>query len=460
MVESSSLSTTVGEFEAQLQSLIAEKRFSEAIELIDRLPVEERSLHLSRLDDELQLALLKGANAESAADILHSLPDAQAIELLDGLSPDDAADILEELPQSEQADLVGELNESAAEAILSKMDDRRAAERIRTLARYGDDVAGGIMSGEFVAFQAKQTVGQVVDHLRKNAEKYSDYEVQYGYVTDHDGRLLGVLRMRDLLLGGSNVPIENLMIRNPLSVSDQTHMEDLQDILSEHSFLGIPVISGDGRLTGVVHRAAVERALSDRNADDYLKASGIIREELRTMPLLVRSRRRFAWLSINIGLNVIAASVIALYQETLAQVIALAIFLPIISDMSGCSGNQAVAVSMRELSLGLIDPREVWRVLRKEATVGVINGFALGLLIGIVAFVWQGNAWLGIVVGAALMINTLVAVSLGGSLPLIMRRLGLDPALASGPILTTVTDMCGFLLVLSFASFAISKLVV
>lgn len=460
MTEINAPSMTASEFEALLQPLIVEKRFSEAIALIDGLPDEERSLHLSRLDNELQLALLGGANAESAADILHSLPDAQAIELLDGLSPDDAADILEEMPQSEQADLVGELTDSAAEAILAKMDDRRTAERIRTLAEYEDDVAGGIMSGEYLAFKAKQTIEQVVDHLRKNAEKYSDYEVQYGYVTDQDGRLLGVLRMRDLLLGGSSVLIEKLMIPNPLSVSDQTHMEDLQDIFAEHSFLGIPVINADGRLTGVVHRAAVERALADRNADDFLKASGIIREELRTMPLLTRSRRRLAWLSINIGLNVIAASVIAFYQETLTQVIALAVFLPIISDMSGCSGNQAVAVSMRELSLGLVDPREVWRVLWKEATVGMINGLALGLLIGMVAFLWQGNAWLGLVVGAALMINTLVAVCLGGSLPLVIRRLGLDPALASGPILTTVTDMCGFLLVLSFASFAISKLVV
>jgi magnesium transporter len=232
----------------------------------------------------------------------------------------------------------------------------------------------------------------------------------------------------------------------------------LLDIFSERSFLGIPVINGDGQLTGVVHRAAVEQALADRNADDFRKSKGIIREELRTMPLAVRSRRRLAWLSINIVLNVIAASVIAFYQETLSQVIALAVFLPIISDMSGCSGNQAVAVSMRELSLGLIDPREIWRVLWKEATVGILNGFALGLLIGVVAFAWQGNWWLGLVVGIALMLNTLVAVSLGGCLPLLMRRIGMDPALASGPILTTVTDMCGFLLVLSLATAAIAHL--
>jgi magnesium transporter len=166
-----------------------------------------------------------------------------------------------------------------------------------------------------------------------------------------------------------------------------------------------------------------------------------------------------AWLSVNILLNVIAASVIAMYQETLAAVIALAVFLPIISDMSGCSGNQAVAVSMRELALGLVRPAELWRVWRKEVAVGLINGVALGLLIAGVAWAWKGNPFLALVVGVAMMLNTLVAVSIGGTVPLMLRRLGVDPALASGPILTTVTDMCGFFLLLSIAGALLPRLI-
>jgi magnesium transporter len=132
-------------------------------------------------------------------------------------------------------------------------------------------------------------------------------------------------------------------------------------------------------------------------------------------------------------------------------VIALAVFLPIISDMSGCSGNQAVAVSMRELALGFVNPSDLWRVLGKEAAIGVINGIALGILLGLVGWAWQGNYVLGAVVGTALAVNTLLAVCFGGSIPLILRGLGQDPALAAGPILTTVTDMVGFFLVLSLA---------
>jgi magnesium transporter len=181
-------------------------------------------------------------------------------------------------------------------------------------------------------------------------------------------------------------------------------------------------------------------------------------DEIRALPTFTRMRRRLSWLSVNIVLNLIAASVIALYIDTLGAVIALAVFLPIISDMSGCTGNQAVAVSMRELALGIAKPSDALRVLRKELSVGLMNGFALGMLLGGVAWLWKGNVYLSLVVGGSLLLNTLIAVSIGGSVPLLLKRFGVDPALASGPILTTITDICGFFLVLSFAALMISKL--
>ena len=170
------------------------------------------------------------------------------------------------------------------------------------------------------------------------------------------------------------------------------------------------------------------------------------------MPLWLRARRRLAWLSANIVLNIVAASVIAFHQETLEAVIALAVFLPIISDMSGCSGNQAVAVSMRELTMGITRAQDALRVLWKESLIGVVNGVALGVLIGSVAFLWKGNVYLSMVVGVALAANTLIAVCIGGTVPLVLNAFKADPALASGPILTTITDMCGFLIVLTLAS--------
>ena len=177
------------------------------------------------------------------------------------------------------------------------------------------------------------------------------------------------------------------------------------------------------------------------------------------MPVRERSGRRLSWLSINIVLNMISVSVIvAVFEETLAAVIALAVFLPIVSDMSGCSGNQAVAVSMRELALGIASPRDAARVWWQEAKVGILNGLALGALLGVAAWVWKGSLGLAAVVAAALALNTLIAVSIGGTVPLLLRRFGADPAVASGPVLTTVTDMCGFFLVLGLATLALGWL--
>jgi len=174
--------------------------------------------------------------------------------------------------------------------------------------------------------------------------------------------------------------------------------------------------------------------------------------------MLARCGRRLAWLGPNIVLNLIAASVIAMYEDTLQAVIALAVFLPIVSDMSGCSGNQAVAVSIRELTLGLIRPTEFMRIVWKEGFLGMFNGFVLGCLLGTIAAIWQDNVYLGLVVGGALFLNTMLSVLLGGCVPLFLKRLKVDPALASGPILTTCTDMCGFFLVLNLASLMLDKL--
>jgi magnesium transporter len=209
----------------------------------------------------------------------------------------------------------------------------------------------------------------------------------------------------------------------------------------------------------VVLRKEIRLVEADLTNIEHLETQGIVGgEELRTMPVFLRSRRRLSWLSVNILLNIMAASIIAFYQDVLTEVIALAVFLPIISDMSGCSGNQAVAVSLRELSLGVIKPFEMLRVWIQEVSVGVINGLVLGALIGAAAWMWQGNIYLGLVVGGALAINTVVAVSLGGTIPLFLKRMKVDPALASGPILTTVTDMFGFFLALTFAGMMLENL--
>ena len=441
-----------------VSELIDQQSFEAAEERLETLELEDRNRVISRLASPAQQELVSNVTAEHAADIIHELPEVIAVELLDEIEPATAAEILKSLPKDEQADLVGELSAESMDAILSEMPALEASQ-LRSLVEYDTEEAGGLMVVEFLAFNEDQTVSGVIAHLRENVETISDFDVQYAYVVDDKHRLKGVLRLRDLLLSPGKTNLGEVMIKNPHSVNVHMTLQNLFGLFQDHRYLGIPVVDDMERLVGIVTREDVDEAMADRYADDFRKAQGIVKEELRTMPLAVRSRRRLAWLSINILLNILAASIIAMFQETLTQVIALAVFLPIISDMSGCSGNQAVAVSMRELSLGLVNAKEVIRVWMKELSVGLINGVALGLLIATVASIWQGNAWLGLVVGMAMMVNTIVAVSIGGTLPLIMRLFKLDPALASGPILTTITDMCGFLLVLGLASVFLEYLV-
>ena len=418
---------------------------------LDLLSPSETARALAHLGARVQTRVLETLTAEGAAEVLDDLPTSQAAALVEQLPIDVAAAIVHELPSDEQADLVVEMDEARAKAVLDALDPREAGE-IRTLAEYDEDVAGGLMVTEVIAIRTSATVRQVVERFRRQAGDAS-LPVQYVYVVNEVSRLLGVLRIRDLLTASADATAGSIMIREPVSVLAEAGLEELVNTFDEKGLMGLPVVDSQGRLLGLVTETAVRDASGDRAEADHLKAVGIVGgEELRTMPLLTRSRRRLSWLSINIVLNVIAASVIAMFEDTLTAVIALAFFLPIISDMSGCSGNQAVAVSVRELALGLVKPFEIGFVWLKEIGIGLINGAVLGLLIGIVAWIWRGNPYLGVVVGLALMANTMIAVSIGGAVPLLLKRFHMDPALASGPVLTTVTDICGFLLVLGLAT--------
>lgn len=426
-------------------------------EFLASLRGSETVLAISRLPEELRTQLFTDLQPEEAADLVEQLPHVSATDIVEHLDPQCAARIVHELASDEQADLIGDLDKEDAEAILSRLEPDEAHE-VRTLAAYGDDEAGGLMVTEYLAYPSDAKVSAVIDDLRENRDEYADYDIQYAYVVADD-KLVGVIPVRNLLWSRADASVGDVMIRNPYSVDHHTSVAELQEFFDEHQILGVPVVDDASRLLGVVQASDLDDAIVERSDNDYRSTQGIVGgEELRTMPIAVRSRRRLAWLSLNIVLNLVAASVISAFEDTLQAVITLAVFLPIISDMSGCSGNQAVAVSIRELSLGYVRPKELGRVWAKEIVIGTINGAVLGTLIAFVAWLWKGNVVLGAVIGAAMMLNTMVAVSIGGLVPLILKRFNKDPALASGPILTTVTDMCGFLTVLGFASLVLDHL--
>jgi len=412
---------------------------------------------LFRLSDDEQSQLLSSLPPEMAADLIDDVPDEHAANLLEDIEPKSAASIVGELNSQDAADLLREFDDDDLEDILAHMDDEDAADA-RQLISYDEDSAGALMMTEYLAFNGSARVGDVIASLAATDNEVPLYAMQQVYITRPSGLLRGCVNLADVAfveperqLGKLVQPVETVRVDDDIS--------ELQDFFETHDQVIVPVVDFKNRLVGVLRRRVLYDELAEREQEDSLKRQGIVGgEELRSLPVRVRSGRRLSWLSVNIFLNMVAASVIAMYQDTLQAVIALAVFLPIVSDMSGCSGNQAVAVSMRELTLGIVTPTDVARVWLQEVSVGLLNGLALGCMIAFAAWLWKGNLWLGGVIGLALALNTILAVSLGGSLPLILKGMKIDPALASGPVLTTVTDMCGFFLVLSLATLAMPHL--
>lgn len=442
----------------QVRDLITEGASAEAIETyLDTLEPGELVRAVFNLSPTEQRALLRAVSPDKAAELIEDMPDALAADLIDDIPSHEAAAIIEEMSSDHRADVLGEMAKPESDAILEHLEDEDA-EEARRLISYPADTAGGLMMTEFAAYPMSATVRSVVEDLTGHEGDYTFLTVHYIYVVIRKNRLKGVLRLRDMVFANPEARIGDI-VQPAITVRPDASLGELDEFFDENDIAAVPVVDERGFLLGIVRRRSVLEALAGKAEADSLKSAGIVGgEELRSMPVSTRARRRLSWLSVNIVLNIIAASVIAFYEDTLSAVIALAVFLPIVSDMSGCSGNQAVAVSMRELTLGAIVPRDLLRVWRKEVSVGLINGLVLGGLLAVAAWAWKGSPMLGIVVGAALAINTIVAVSLGGTIPLALKRFRIDPAVASGPVLTTVTDMCGFFLVLSLASLALPLL--
>ena len=443
----------------QLEQIIDSGNVAHLEALLQLLAPSDTPYTISRLDEDHQTRMLSMVRPDLAAQLIEHLDDAHAADLIEELAPRGAAAIVDELDSDDQADILGELDRDEAEAILTHMDPQEAADA-RQLVRYEPDTAGGVMITEYLSYHVDQSVRDVLDDLRDHVQEYADYDVQYVYATDDAGVLRGLIKIRDVVLTPGTQPLASIMNANPTLVNADLSIDDLEDIFDRYAFNAIPVVDQQQHLVGVVRRAAVEEAHGERAERDLMRVSGIVAgEELRSMPLASRSLRRLAYLVPNILLMIISISVIAAFEDlVLKDVISLAIFLPLVAGVAGSAGNQALAVSIRELSLGVAKTNDTLRVLVKELQVGVVNGLVVGAVVFVVAYAMRGDPYLALVVGAALPATVIVSVALGGTVPLILHRLRIDPAMASGPIITTLIDFFGFFSVLGLAWLMIDTL--
>lgn len=422
------------------------------------MPTQDIDLVLSRLDDEDRAWFFSVLEPAVVADLIDNKPGSYAAILIKDLSPGEAGSIVDELATEDAVEVLGELSPKKAEEILLAMEGDLASHTRKSL-EYPKNTAGYIMSHDILTYQRGQNIAHVREDLSTQQDKYAKFQILYIYVVDSQGRLVGVMKIHDLLFAPGDALLQDVMIHDPRCIVVTATLEEISEQFNQIKLLALPVVDEEQRLVGIVLPHEVEEAKKNQVIKQFMWLSGFISgEEIRSMPLYKRSGKRLSWLTLNIGLNILAAGIIALYQDTLAAAITLAVFLPMVSDMSGCSGNQAVAVSLRELALGILRPSEIFRVVIKESSLGIVNGIVLGTLLACVAYFWKQNIYLSMVIGIALAGNTLVAVTMGGVLPLLLKKLKIDPALVSSPVLTTVTDMCGFFLVLSLASTVLPKL--
>jgi magnesium transporter len=452
------------EFEAheELAHLVAKGDGSAIAAFARLLPPEDTPYTISHLDDDDRVrffALLSEADADLAADLLEHFDDMQAAGMVAELEPQQAAAIVEVMDSDEQADVLAELDEEDLEAILEKLPPEEAADTRQRL-EYAEDAAGGLMITEYLSYPQSFTVEQVVDDLRTNNELYNEYEVRYLYVVDADEHLVGVVPMRRLVLSPRGSALSTLSVSDPTTVQVDTLRNELEDLFDRKDYSAVPVLDAQGVLVGIVQRSAVQEARGEQAEEDLAKSRGIIGgEELRTMPTLSRAARRLAFLLPILALTMVSASVIKLFVETVEKLPILAAFLPVVAGLCGSSGGQAVAVSMREISLGLIKIGDVRWVLAKELAAAVVIGLVLGVVLFVFVRVTQGQVELGLVIGGAVPIIMLFATAVGGTTPLVLRAMGMDPAMASGPLVQALIDLTSFFTVLMLATAAMAWLV-
>jgi magnesium transporter len=401
---------------------------------------------------------------EQASQMLHDLPAARAAQVLSELEPDRRNKLVAELTNAQLSEVVKQMPHNQAADLLADMPDAQRAEilaglpgrsQVVQLLRYAEDSAGGIMSDRFITLDADQTVGETLQRLHGIADRETNQSITYLYVTDAEKRLVGVVPLRELVFRRPERRVREIMNPEVKHVWVDDDQETIARMFEHYHYLGVPVLDRDRKLVGIVSANQVIGVLQSEATEDMQLMVGLSGEERARTPWKVSFPKRLQWLCINLVTAFLAGAVVGLFEGTIARWTALAIFLPIVAGQGGNAGIQTLTVIIREMALGEMNKGDGWRALAKEGLLGLLNGLAIGAIVGVVGYFWKGNLILGIIVGIAMLLNMLAAALAGVMVPFTLRAFRIDPALASGILVTTVTDVAGFLFFLGLAAFAI-----
>ncbi len=404
--------------------------------LLESSPPKTRTVLWQLIDKDAEGEVIQYLNEDIQNDILSALNAEEVVELTEGLETDDQADILQQLPQQ------------VAAQVLQAMD-QQDRHRIESILSYDEDTAGGLMNTDTITVRRNHTVELVLRYLRRH-DSIPEMTDNI-HVVNRDDEFLGILPLRLLLVSDPNTSVREVMNDEVEAIPVDMEATQVAQLFEQHDWVSAPVVDDQGKLLGRITIDDVVDVIRDSTEHSLMSMAGLDEEDDTFAPVVKTARRRALWLGVNLFTAVLASLVIYLFQDTLDQVVYLAVLMPIVANMGGVAGTQTLTLVIRSLALGHISPSNSRWLLVRELGVASLNGALWALVISVVAFFWYGDINLSYIIAAAMMINLITAALAGAYLPLFLKRMNIDPALAGTVALTTVTDSIGFFAFLGLA---------
>ncbi len=397
--------------------------------------------------------LVEGAAEQGQ--VVSELSDEIILELLEDRNAADIAWMLRVVPADDAAYILGVLPEPLAQNILPLMKAEESQE-VANLMAYPKGTAGSIMTTEFFSLPEETVAREAIQRLQQATKAET---VFYIYATDREGRLTGVISLRELLVVAPTAPLKSMLSREVISVSVDTEQKEVASQVANYNLLAIPVVDVEHRLVGIITVDDVVDVIRDEDTKDMLKMAGATEEDaqMRT-PSLLAAGLRFPWLFTNLVGSFVSGFILWSFRFTIQEVMAVVTFIPVIAAMGGNLGLQSSTLIIRGIATSRIEPSDVWKVVFRELRIGLLLGVFCGILLFLIGWIWQENGYLGLVVGGALLITFIISSSIATVTPLLLRKFRIDPAVAAGPFITTVMDVTGVSIYLGFATIMLEYL--
>ena len=424
---------------ANLLNLLQKQHPADLAQVVSELPDKER---------EAAFSLLAERNGRLAMEAISELGPVAGAGLLATRAAEEIAKLAQEIPSDDAAALIDHLPEELSAAVLDLMRPKESGV-VENLLEYDEQTAGRIMNPHVFALSEDMTVGEAITELQTNRDVEM---VFYLYVVDERRHLVGVVSLRRLLLVSPETPLKRIMTADLISARVDMDQEEVARQVASYNILAIPVVDEENKLVGVITVDDVIDVIKDEATEDIYRLAGVVGDEKVFTPAGESLRKRLPWLGVNLATAFLAAAVVGLFTNTIDALPILAVFMPIVAGMGGNAATQTLTVIVRGIALGELSWSNSRKALLKEAAVGIGNGVTLGLVAAGVAWITRGDSVLGLVLGAAMVINMFVAATAGVLVPLGLRAAGIDPALASSVFITTMTDVFGFFSFLGLAT--------